>query len=538
MDFIDEFGEKLSDFFDKRISKILFIEAFAIENKISYSQAKKIYEQRYSNEAQFIRQFAERNKVPYELIISMIEDDGISFSQINYDSINEKIYEMFLKDGSKNKDLLLIKDYSGYLEEIRSRLEAAVIPKSIPQIIDEIQNDIYKFAQKNNVSSAVATLCVCYGQNITQAEKTINFLTYNEKNNIESSHSIVKDFKKYLNANSIFKRITIHGITIISPTQERLDSLIEIVERVFSNGNDDYKKQLEQLAKEENLILTDIHFKEDTSSAFYNNISNLIYIDLNLNQDLVDVFFHESSHFIDSKTGKNAVYYSNIEDKVWNVFKKLEEKINNKPYENIINNPNVPRTLKKIVVNYANMFNKGITKKGINFKRKEIEELANEYIFDSTMTEKWKKEIEEKYAPETEEEARDYLFQKRTQEREKYMRLIGPIYDIYDGIAKGRLHDKYYTYGHGRDYYSSEESRLIEFIANIGILYNNNCKDVLVFEFGEELSKDLIDLYYELLQKREELNANKQVKKQREELNAMLEESQQTNNEMNNNLSK
>ena len=533
---IDEFGKRIDDAFDKRISKISFIQAFAKENKISYSQAKEIYDKRYSNEAQIISKYASRNHVPYELIISMIEDDGLSFSDINYYSINEKIYEVFFKEGSKNKDLLLIKDYSGYIEEVRRRLGTSVTSKSIPQVIDEIQKDIYQFAQKNNVSSAVATLCVCYGLNITQAEKTINFLTYNEKNNIESSHSIVEDYTKFLNANSNLKRTTLHGINIISPTQEGLDRLIEIVEQAFANGDDDYKKQLEQLAKENNLVLTNVHFEEDTSTAFYN--SNLIFISLNLNKDLVNVFFHESTHFIDSKTGQNEAHYSYTEGKVWDVFKKIEERINNKPYDSIINNPNVPQSIKKTIVKYANMSNKGITEKGIDFSRKGIEGLAEDYIYDPTMIEKWKKEIEEQYAPETVEERREYLLQKQRYEREKYICLLDPIYDIYDGIAKGRLRDKYNTYGHGRNYYSSDGSRLGEFIANIGIFYNNNCDDVLTYEFGEELSKELIGIYNELLQKRKELNASKQVEQQKEELNAMLAESQQISIEMNNNFSK
>lgn len=535
---IDEFGKSIDDAFDKRISKISFIQAFAKENKISYSQAKEIYDKRYSNEAQIISKYASRNHVPYELIISMIEDDGLSFSDINYYSINEKIYEVFFKEGSKNKDLLLIKDYSGYIEEVRRRLGASVTSKSIPQVIDEIQKDIYQFAQKNNVSSAVATLCVCYGLNITQAEKTINFLTYNEKNNIESSHSIVEDYTKFLNANSNLKRTTLHGINIISPTQEGLDRLIEIVEQTYSKGEDDYKKQLEQLAKEKNLILTDTHFREDTGFPFYNNDSNLIYMNLNSYTDLVDTFFHESTHFIDSKTGQNEAYYSHIEGKVWNVFKKIEEKTNNKPYENIINNQNVPMALKKIVSSYANAFNKGITEKGIDYNRKGIDVLATDYISNPTMTEKWEKEIEEQYAPETAEEKRDYLIQKKIYEREKYIRLLDPIYDIYDGIAKGRLHDKHNTFGHGRKYYSSDVNRIIEFIANIGIFYNNNCNDVLTYEFGEELPKELIGIYNDLLQKRKELNASKQVEQQKEELNAMLAESQQISIEMNNNFSK
>jgi len=529
MSFFDETEEKIYDYFDKRISQILFIKRFAEENNISYSQSKKIYKQRYSEEAQLISEIASKNQVPYELIISMIKDDGLSFSQINSNSINKKIYEDYFKDNTKNKDLLLIKDYSGYIKEIRRRLGTSAAPNIIPIVIDEIQKDILEFAQKNNVSSAIATLCVCYKYNITQAKKIIYFLTYNENNNIESSNNIEKDFVKFLNMNTIFKRINLHGIDIISPNWERLDYLAEIVEQAFKKGNDTYKKQLELLAKENKLILSDLYYLEDSLIGAYENESNFIFINSSYNQNLVDVFYHESSHFIDSKTGINKKTYSAVEERVWDVFKKIGERINGKPYDNILNNPNVPRTLKNIIKIYANTFNKGITEKGIDYKREGIKRLAISYIYDPAMTEKWKKEIEEEYKPETIEDCCEYLFQKRKYEREKYFRLIASIYDIYDGLARGMIYEKYTPYGHGRDYYSSNKNRIIEFIAQIGVFYNNDCMDVLVYEFGEELAKELIEIYKGLLQKRKEINERQKEIEQK----ASQSESQQIDNENN-----
>ena len=95
------------------------------------------------------------------------------------------------------------------------------------------------------------------------------------------------------------------------------------------------------------------------------------------------------------------------------------------------------------------------------------------------------------------------------------------VYDIYDAIIRGRLQDKYGTAGHGRKYYSTDAKRVIEFIANIGIFYNNDSLDVLVYEFGEELAQELISIYKELLQKRNEMSETDQDT----ELNAMLAES-------------
>ena len=522
LDNVEENAERLLDFLDQRIYRIQFARVFAAENKISYSQAKKIYKQRYYEEAVVISKYAARWHVPRELIISLIEDDGLSFGEIDLDKVQEKIYQMYLEGNSKTKDLLLIKDYHGYTELMLKRVRNATIPpKKIPDVIDEIDSDISKYAKEHNVTKAVATLCVCNGVNITQAEKIVKFLTYNVKHNIESSQRLDIDFVKSLNANENFIKKTVHGITIISRTQERVDRLSKIVEDAFLYGKEEYKKQLEQLAKDNNLILTDIHYLEDENTATFFARINLIYMDLNCDDDLVDSFFHESSHFIDHIKGDGPDYYSMLEDRVLELFNKIAEKINTEPYASIINNPNIPRFLKTVVTKYATTINKGVTEKGKDYKRKNASGLAIGFVNDSAMVEKWKKEIQEQYAPETEKEARDYLLQKKRNKTEEYIYLIDHVYDIYDAIARGRLRDKYGTGGHGRDYYASPEKRLLEFIANIGVFYNNDSIDVLVYEFGEELAQELISIYKELLQKRNEMSETDQDT----ELNAMLAES-------------
>ena len=524
LDFIDGSAQKLLDFLDKRIYRIEFIWSLASENKISYSEAKEKYKEKYSLDAQLISKYAARWHVPCKLIISLLEDDGLSFSEINQSVIEEKIYQMYLERNSKTKDLLLIKDYHGYTELMLRRVRNATIPpKNIPDVIDEIHSDILKYGQEHNVTKAVATLCVCHGYNITQAEKIVKFLTYNVRHNIESSHNIEKVFVKYLTANERYSKKTIHGITIISPTQERLDKLISIVEDAFLYGNEEYKSQLEQLARANNLILTDLHYLEDDETATFFARINLIYMDLNCNDDLVDSFFHESSHFIDHIKGNGPHYYSMLEDRVLELFNKIAERINTEPYASIINNPNIPRFLKTVVTKYATTINKGVTEKGKDYKRKKASGLAIGFVNDSAMVEKWKKEIQEQYAPETEEEAREYLLQKKRYKEEEYLYLISRVHDIYDAIARGRLCDKYGTGGHGRDYYASPEKRLLEFIANIGIFYNNDSIDVLVYEFGEKLAQELISIYKELLQKTKEMSEIEQAK----ELDAMLVEDPQ-----------
>ena len=69
----------------------------------------------------------------------------------------------------------------------------------------------------------------------------------------------------------------------------------------------------------------------------------------------------------------------------------------------------------------------------------------------------------------------------------------------------GLLYDKYKTPGHGRKYYQEQGNDVMEMIANIGTFYNNNCMDILIYEFGEELASELIIIYKEFLDRSQKL---------------------------------
>ena len=55
--------------------------------------------------------------------------------------------------------------------------------------------------------------------------------------------------------------------------------------------------------------------------------------------------------------------------------------------------------------------------------------------------------------------------------------------------------------GHGIEYYERKGLDLIEFMAEIGAFFNNDCMDVLIYEFGKEITKELMDIYNEMLEK-------------------------------------
>ena len=501
----------------KNVSIYKFIMEFAVENKISYSQAKQIYEKRYSEKYQTIRDLAYEYSVPYDLIISMIEDDGLNYEDINLDTIYQKIYDDYLKD---NKDMQLIKDYYYYVEEILNEYRKSFSYKSIPEIISKIQKRIEAYAKKNKVSTAVATLSLYYTEkDLAQAKKMNHFLLYNQKNNIESSHDIKEDFIKYLNNSTEVKRATLYGITLVSSTEEGLNRLIETVKKAFLYGEESFLKQLEQQSKIHHLIVTDTHY--DDEGSYYDG-DTIIFISPELNNKyLVDIFFHESTHFLDMQIGWPNHYSTTVQN-VRDILERIREKINTEPYEKISNNKYIPTFIRETIKKNSNKHNKGIIQKGKNFKKLKkdsaLATLADKYVNDEKFVAKWKKEIEEEYQPESEEEAQEYLVQKKRYEKDKYRRLIGRMYDIYDGIVKGRLYDKYNTPGHGREYYQRQGKDVIEMIAQIGIFYNNNCMDVLIFELGEELAFELINIYKEFLDRSQKLVELQQ----KDEMNRML----------------
>ena len=84
--------------------------------------------------------------------------------------------------------------------------------------------------------------------------------------------------------------------------------------------------------------------------------------------------------------------------------------------------------------------------------------------------------------------------QKRLYERKKYKVLSNSLMDILDGITKGKLYS-FGISGHGKEYYSSQTNQLVEFIANIGVIYNQDGTDFLNFELGEEITTEIMNMY-------------------------------------------
>ena len=68
--------------------------------------------------------------------------------------------------------------------------------------------------------------------------------------------------------------------------------------------------------------------------------------------------------------------------------------------------------------------------------------------------------------------------------------------DILDAITKGKLYSIAAVDGHGMKYYKNNEDKITtEFIANLGTIFNCGGIDFLYYEFGEELTNKIIEMY-------------------------------------------
>ena len=123
-----------------------------------------------------------------------------------------------------------------------------------------------------------------------------------------------------------------------------------------------------------------------------------------------------------------------------------------------------------------------------------------DYVNNEELREKWKKEIDNKYLYDSKSDRELYFEQKIYYEKQKYTRLISCVQDIYDGLTNGKAYDWFNLSGHGKKYYSEKENGVTEFLAEIGEIYNADGIDVLEYELGKDLTREIIKIYKEFLQ--------------------------------------
>ena len=274
-----------------------------------------------------------------------------------------------------------------------------------------------------------------------------------------------KTIKNALLSSGDLKSKKVNGITLLSKNEEGIQKLESLINYAYINGNATYLKVLFEHATKKELIISDFKLNKSDGEYFKPAYD---YICLSLSsplESIADSFFHETSHFLDYEKGHeiDKYHYSIDNLEVKNILEKIKSKRN--------------ITLRGIELEYFK-----------NFK-------SAQYVHNRILREKWFNQIKLEHHYASRKDLKQYMKQRILYERKKYKVFISSIEDIYDGLSGGKLATRYLIDGHGKEYYSNPENLPIEFIANIGTLYNHGGLDVLRFEFGEEITNEIIEIY-------------------------------------------
>ena len=254
-----------------------------------------------------------------------------------------------------------------------------------------------------------------------------------------------------------------NGITLVSETKEGLKKLKDYVQAAYATGKPETLEFLSKMAEETKLKVTD--FSITSSGTFFNHDYNYICMDpCEIEKLSKDTFFHEVTHFLDWVVGgRNNIYISNEKDEFEGVLKKIK--------------------------NEKRIYTRGISL----YRFQQINE--RRYIHNNALNKKWLTQIRANNPNISRKEIREFLTQKRLQERKKFEWFSHRLQGIYDCVSKGKLYDNFSTWGHGISYFSNANKIPMEFIAEIGAFYNCGGEDVLIHEFGVNLATEMLELY-------------------------------------------
>ena len=277
----------------------------------------------------------------------------------------------------------------------------------------------------------------------------------------------------HINESSDYKKKTIHDIKIISTTQEGLDRLEALIERIYSKADKSYLETISKQARMHMLIITDFSLtinKNAHQSGYYGCIC---LSKKSTKEEEEATFYHEITHFLDlasaryyDRRSSSEDYYSEINPEVKRILQLLEDRV------------------------LATERGRSIA--WHNKKNREA------YINNPVIQQRWMLQIKTENPGASEEVLKTLLEQKKAYERKRYKMLSNAISDIMDNITKGDVY-VHGGAGHGSSYYSDEKNRLRELMGVIGELYNIGALDILYYEFGEELTKELIKMYEDLI---------------------------------------
>ena len=505
-----------------RDNKMSFITSMFYYDNIKYintDEAKSLFEsslieKRIFNSIykyKYLSDTAKQLKIPLSLLRSYLRDNYFDLSgPISGDkipnimriasiaNIHSSLQEKYGTDLSKK-----LGEPNNYLSSITNYSRVYNLPLDISKKIIDFK--IKKYAKKNNVSIDIATIMATYGLSEETANNILELQEYFSVVNPGDEHSKCRKARTYIfNNMNKFNMEDINGIKFASKTKEGLDTLLSIFNNAIKNGKKQYVEELLTRGNKEELLITDFAIHNDSRCDFENGVIYLNKRDTD-HYDLDEqtmLFYHESSHFLDLGSKRGNVWFSLTDNTVLDVYNNMYNYVDDKFLSKFYNSNIIPDLIKDKVLDFLKKYDFSLKAKKYNVLLHSPDKLADKYINDEYFQNKWREEIKKEKADYSDQDKESFFRQKLLYEKDKYIGLIGYVSDIYDAFGKGLLAKygfKHSFIGHGKDYFSNPYSRLNEFIAEIGTIYNSNGEDVLTYEFGPELAKEAIEVYKNML---------------------------------------
>lgn len=494
-----------------------FFTAFLyFENKdtLTLNDAREIIQESVQELDNLIKKSKELN-ISFFLLNSIIEekrleieDDGLHHILIAEDITIEDLHKSL--NNKYGTDLTKkIGEPNNYLFSITTMNRKYGLPLSLSKKIVDFK--IKRFAKKNNVSFDMATLMVNYDYSKETAENVMTLIDYYGSINHYYKQNLCDITRKYLEESPDVLKKEIHGFLITSKSQEGLDNLEKIINNALTKGKKDYVEKFLSEASSRRLMVTDF-YPDKTSQC--NPSTELIYLEnfngiSNTLEEMTTLFFHESTHFIDLGNNFSTKNYSVVYN-----YNSLYDYFNDKMLDKTMSSKVIPDPLKEDLREFFIKHSLPLKIKGAKIALSNKDKMSDEYVHNDDLQKKWKDEIDKEFSDISEKDKERLFKQKVAYEKNKYIGLIDFISDIYDALAAGELLEpkisKLRIPGHGKNYYGPPHNRLIEFIANIGSIYNADGEDVLSYEFGPELTQSFVDMYKEMLSYSKDSNKDAQ----------------------------
>ena len=460
----------------KNVSDAIQVGKIAITGRINYKVAKIMYHNGRNDideiTARGILKELEGNNIPLDLM------DDLDILNSYYKQDRKLALEDIYRGISKYANRKYISELSNYIwadynygKAIHDLMKSG---SSIDKAIKIFEKKVSSEIKESGLSEFAAITKLLFFKSDLGA---IEFeKSYKEGKAIKNNPFAT--VKERLFTSDEYKKKKVHGIMLISRTENGLKNLEYLVNLAFRMGNQQFLSQLSLQGENNYLSITDFVFDKHNKVSYYATCyKNICLLPKKSTEEALSTFFHETTHFLDNvRSHENTNSFSSVNDPV---IKELLEIIKAKGFI----------TLRGLSINLLSNTN------------------VHQYVHNPILKQKWLSEIQHENPSATPEELRLFYQQKIMYERKKYKVLIGCLSDIYDGLTQGKIL-KYGGIGHGKKYYSNSNMVPIEFIAEIGSFYNYGGIDVLNHELGPDLTQKLVTMYQSFIRLNPETNNN------------------------------